>query len=54
VFLRVKAIGNAPIMRQNLYQINSSRKFESVIQFLRKRMGCKPDEPLVSTLEVHF
>lgn len=39
VVVRFKAIGAAPIMKQNFYKISESNKFFTVIQFLRKECG---------------
>ncbi|TIC02138.1 hypothetical protein E3Q17_01498 [Wallemia mellicola] len=39
VVVRFKAIGAAPIMKQNYYKISESNKFYTVIQFLRKECG---------------
>ena len=36
VVVRFKAVGNAPIMKQNFYKITASNRFQAVIQFLRK------------------
>lgn len=45
--VRFKAVGNAPIMKQNLYKITASNRFQAVIQFLRKELGWKAGDPLV-------
>lgn len=45
--MRFKAVGNAPIMKQNLYKITASNRFQAVIQFLRKELGWKATDPLV-------
>ena len=42
-----KAIGNAPIMKQNYYKINAHYQFRAVIHFLRKQLGYTPHVPLV-------
>ncbi len=34
-------------MRQNLYKITASNRFQAVIQFLRKELGWKAGDPLV-------
>lgn len=47
VVVRFKAVGNAPIMKQNLYKITSTNRFQTVIQFLRKELGWKAGDPLV-------
>ena len=48
--MRFKAVGNAPIMKQNFYKITASNRFQAVIQFLRKELGWKQGDPLVSNL----
>ncbi|KAF5391224.1 hypothetical protein D9757_003052 [Collybiopsis confluens] len=48
VIVRFKAVGNAPIMKQNFFKITSSNRFQAVIQFLRKELGYKGSEPLAS------
>ena len=48
VVVRFKAVGNAPIMKQNFYKITASNRFQAVIQFLRKELGWKQGDPLVS------
>ncbi len=45
--VRFKAVGNAPIMKQNLYKITASNRFQAVIQFLRRELGWNAGEPLV-------
>lgn len=41
-------MGSAPIMKQNFYKITASNRFQAVIQFLRKELGWKAGDPLVS------
>ena len=48
--MRFKAVGNAPIMKQNLYKITASNRFQAVIAFLRKELGWKTGDPLVRLL----
>lgn len=48
VIVRFRAVGNAPIMKQNFYKITAQNRFQTVIQFLRKELGWKPTDPLVS------
>lgn len=52
VVVRFKAVGNAPIMRQNFYKITASNRFQAVIQFLRKELGWKAGDSLVHTPRV--
>ncbi|TPX44621.1 hypothetical protein SeMB42_g02199 [Synchytrium endobioticum] len=46
VIIRLKAAGNAPILKQTFFKISPSQKFQFVINFLRKELGSGPDEPL--------
>ncbi|KAG0224448.1 hypothetical protein BGW41_005078 [Actinomortierella wolfii] len=46
VVVRFRAIGNAPILKQNFYKISASNKFLAVIQFLRKELNYQPSDPL--------
>jgi ubiquitin-like protein ATG12 len=50
VIVRFRAIGNAPILKQNLYKINASNKFSAVIQFLRRELNYKASDPLVKKI----
>ncbi|KDQ53939.1 hypothetical protein JAAARDRAFT_38917 [Jaapia argillacea MUCL 33604] len=54
VVVRFRAIGNAPIMRQNFYKITVSNRFQAVIQFLRKELGWKAGEPLYTYINMAF
>ncbi|KAG9306351.1 hypothetical protein G9A89_018234 [Geosiphon pyriformis] len=46
VVVRFRAIGNAPILRQNFYKITASNQFKAVIQFLRGQLDYKASDPL--------
>jgi hypothetical protein len=37
-------------MKQNMYKITATNRFQAVIQFLRKELGWQNGEPLVSNL----
>ncbi|KAF8628923.1 hypothetical protein AX15_003643 [Amanita polypyramis BW_CC] len=52
VVVRFKAVGNAPIMKQNFYKITSSNRFQAVIQFLRRELGWSSNEPLVRERQI--
>ncbi|KAL5632176.1 hypothetical protein ACGC1H_000249 [Rhizoctonia solani] len=54
VVVRFKAVGNAPIMKQNLYKITASNRFQAVIQFLRKELGWQPTDPLFTYINLAF
>ncbi|KAI8982545.1 ubiquitin-like protein Atg12, partial [Pilobolus umbonatus] len=46
VIVRFRAIGNAPILKQNFYKITASNKFQTVMQFLRKELKYQGIDPL--------
>ncbi|KXN69624.1 autophagy protein 12 [Conidiobolus coronatus NRRL 28638] len=46
IIVRFRSVGNAPIMKQNLYKISTSNQFGSVANFLRKELRLKPSENL--------
>ena len=54
VVVRFKAVGNAPIMKQNFYKITSSNRFQAVIHFLRKELGWTAGEPLFTYINLSF
>ncbi|KAL5483617.1 ATG12 [Sanghuangporus weigelae] len=54
VVVRFKAVGNAPIMKQNFYKITASNRFQTVIQFLRKELGWKSGDPLFTYINLAF
>jgi len=54
VVVRFKAVGNAPIMKQNFYKITASNRFQAVIQFLRKELGWKSTDPLFTYINLAF
>ncbi|KXN89032.1 Ubiquitin-like protein ATG12 [Leucoagaricus sp. SymC.cos] len=54
IVVRFKAVGNAPIMKQNFYKINSTNRFQAVIQFLRKELGWQAGEPLFTYINLAF
>ncbi|KAF5354152.1 hypothetical protein D9756_007120 [Leucocoprinus leucothites] len=54
IVVRFKAVGNAPIMKQNFYKINSTNRFQAVIQFLRRELGWQASEPLFTYINLAF
>ncbi|KAI9441347.1 autophagy protein 12 [Lactarius indigo] len=54
VVVRFKAVGNAPIMKQNFFRVTVSNRFQAVIQFLRKELGWKTGEPLFTYINLAF
>ncbi|KAI0311496.1 APG12-domain-containing protein [Amylostereum chailletii] len=54
VVVRFKAVGNAPIMKQNFFKVTVSNRFQAVIQFLRKELGWKAGDPLFTYINLAF
>lgn len=44
VIIRLKAVGSAPILQRDKYQISAPQKFEQVVVFVRKLLKCKPQD----------
>lgn len=44
VTVRFKAIGSAPILRQQLCKISSTQRFEQVVAYLRRVLKVKGEE----------
>ncbi|KAI9673037.1 MAG: Ubiquitin-like protein [Caeruleum heppii] len=44
VTVRFKAVGSAPILRTQVYKISAAQRFETVVSFLRSRLGCRPTD----------
>ena len=47
IAIRFKAIGRAPILKQQVYRITASEMFHTVTAFLRKQLRLKDDAALV-------
>ncbi|GAA5927757.1 Atg12p [Sporobolomyces koalae] len=54
VIIRFKATGNAPIMRQSVFKITASHRFQAVHAFLRTQLNLKPSDPLFLYLNSSF
>ncbi|GAA6005024.1 hypothetical protein JCM11491_002311 [Sporobolomyces phaffii] len=52
--VRFKATGNAPIMKQNLFKISASSKFQAVHAFLRQHLKTKPSDALFLYINSSF
>ncbi|KAI9101181.1 ubiquitin-like autophagy protein Apg12-domain-containing protein [Phlyctochytrium arcticum] len=46
VVVRFRATGSAPILKQTFYKITAAQKFQTVINFLRKELKYKSQDPL--------
>lgn len=47
VNVRFRAIGRAPVLKQQVYRVSSSERFEAITSFLRRQIGVKDEEQLV-------
>ncbi|KAI9765417.1 MAG: Ubiquitin-like protein [Geoglossum simile] len=44
VTVRFKAVGAAPILGRQVFKISGTQRFETVVNFLRKQLRCKPTD----------
>ena len=44
VTVRFQAVGSAPALRQRVFKISSTRRFETVVNFLRKKLSMEQSE----------
>lgn len=44
VTVRFQPVGSAPMLRTKVFKISASQKFETVVNFLRKKLDCKPTD----------
>ncbi|PWN95537.1 APG12-domain-containing protein [Tilletiopsis washingtonensis] len=54
VVVRFKAIGNAPIMKNNYFRITAFNRFHAVVVFLRKELGWKSGDALFLYINSSF
>ncbi|KIS68491.1 putative Autophagy-related protein 12 [Mycosarcoma maydis] len=54
VVVRFKAIGNAPIMKNNHFRITAFNRFQAVTVFLRKELNFKPSDSLFLYINASF
>ncbi|KAJ3234449.1 Ubiquitin-like protein [Chytriomyces hyalinus] len=46
VVVRFRATGSAPILKQSIFKITASQRFQAVIGFLRKELALGPGDSL--------
>ncbi|ODQ53901.1 APG12-domain-containing protein [Saitoella complicata NRRL Y-17804] len=46
VAIRFKAVGRAPILKQQVYKITSGQRFQTVTTFLRRQLKLRPSDTL--------
>ena len=44
VSIRFQPVGSAPQLTQKVFKVSASQKFETVVNFLRRKIGCKPSD----------
>jgi len=44
VTVRFKAVGSAPILKQQVCRINATQRFEAVVAYLRRVLKCGPQD----------
>ncbi|KAL0071083.1 NADH:ubiquinone oxidoreductase [Marasmius tenuissimus] len=54
VAIQFKAIGNAPVMRTTMFKVTASKRFQTVIQFLREQLGYRGSESLYVYINMAF
>ncbi|PSN73736.1 APG12-domain-containing protein [Corynespora cassiicola Philippines] len=46
VTIRLQPVGSAPHLTQRVFKLSTNQRFETVVRFLRKRLGVKEHESL--------
>jgi ubiquitin-like protein ATG12 len=54
ITVRFKAIGSAPILKQQVYRISSDQKFSVLVKFLRKQLKYKASDSLFCYINSSF
>jgi hypothetical protein len=44
-------VGNTPVLKQNLFRLAATLPFQSVVSNLKKKLGMKVGDPLVSPVD---
>jgi hypothetical protein len=44
VTVRLQPIGSAPHLNQRVFKLSTNQRFETIVRFLRKRLGAKEHE----------
>ncbi|KAI9669775.1 MAG: Ubiquitin-like protein [Trizodia sp. TS-e1964] len=44
VNIRFKPVGSAPMLRTQVFKITATQRFETVVNFLRTKLKCKPSD----------
>ncbi|KZV75714.1 autophagy protein 12 [Peniophora sp. CONT] len=54
VVVLFKAVGNAPVMLRNDFNISASNPFQAIVVFLRKHIGWRVQDPLFTYINQSF
>ncbi|KAH8928858.1 APG12-domain-containing protein [Atractiella rhizophila] len=54
VVVRFRAVGAAPVMKQNFFKISASNRFQTVMTFLRRELNWKSSDPLFMYINSSF
>ncbi|PLB55310.1 autophagy-related protein 12 [Aspergillus steynii IBT 23096] len=54
VTVRFQPLPAAPILKNRVFKISASQKFETVIKFLRKKLNCKPSDSVICYVNSTF
>lgn len=47
VTVRFQPLASAPILKNRVFKISASQKFETVVNFLRKKLNCKDTDSVI-------
>jgi Ubiquitin-like autophagy protein Apg12 len=54
VKIRFQPIGSAPQLQQKVFKISASNRFETVVGFLRRKLGVRPEDSVVCYINQVF
>lgn len=54
VTVRFQPLPAAPILKNRVFKVSASQKFETVINFLRKKLNCKPSDSVICYVNSTF
>ncbi|KAL3470740.1 ubiquitin-like autophagy protein Apg12-domain-containing protein [Aspergillus californicus] len=54
VTVRFQPLASAPILKTRVFKISASQKFETVVNFLRKRLNCKDTDSVICYINSVF
>jgi ubiquitin-like protein ATG12 len=54
VKINFKGIGSAPQLSRKVFQVSASNRFETVVGFLRRKLGVKPEDSVICYINQVF